>query len=28
VEIFSLKWWQREPDDVLGVTKRRHQECC
>jgi len=29
VEIFSAKnWWQREPDDVLGVIKRRHQECC
>ena len=20
--------WQREPDDVLGIVKRRHQECC
>ena len=29
VEIFSAKnWWKREPDDVLGVIKRRHQECC
>jgi sugar phosphate isomerase/epimerase len=29
VEIFSAKnWWKREPDDVLGVVKRRHQECC
>jgi len=28
-EIFSAKnWWKREPDDVLGVAKRRHQECC
>jgi sugar phosphate isomerase/epimerase len=28
-EIFSAKnWWKREPDDVLGVVKRRHQECC
>jgi sugar phosphate isomerase/epimerase len=28
-EIFSAKnWWKREPDDVLGVIKRRHQECC
>jgi sugar phosphate isomerase/epimerase len=29
VEIFSARnWWKREPDDVLGVIKRRHQECC
>jgi sugar phosphate isomerase/epimerase len=29
VEIFSARnWWQREPDDVLGVVKRRHQERC
>ena len=29
VEIFSARdWWQREPDDVLGVVRRRHQECC
>ena len=28
VEIFSSNWWRREPDDVLGVIKRRHQECC
>jgi sugar phosphate isomerase/epimerase len=29
VEIFSARnWWKREPDDVLGVVKRRHQECC
>jgi len=29
VEIFSARnWWKREPDDVLGVMKRRHQECC
>ena len=28
VEIFSSNWWKREPDDVLGVIKRRHQECC
>jgi len=29
VEIFSARnWWKREPDDVLGVAKRRHQECC
>jgi len=28
-EVFSAKnWWKREPDDVLGVVKRRHQECC
>ena len=28
-EIFSAKnWWKREPDEVLGVVKRRHQECC
>jgi sugar phosphate isomerase/epimerase len=28
VEIFSARnWWKREPDDVLGVVKRRHQEC-
>jgi sugar phosphate isomerase/epimerase len=28
-EIFSARnWWKREPDDVLGVVKRRHQECC
>jgi sugar phosphate isomerase/epimerase len=29
VEIFSARnWWKREPDDVLGMMKRRHQECC
>jgi sugar phosphate isomerase/epimerase len=29
VEIFSARnWWRREPDDVLGVIKRRHRECC
>jgi len=29
VEIFSAKnWWKREPDEVLGVIKRRHQEYC
>ena len=28
VEIFSTRWWQREPDDVLGVMQRRHEECC
>ena len=28
VEIFSSNWWRREPDDVLGTIKRRHQECC
>ena len=28
VEIFSPNWWKREADDVLGVIKRRHQECC
>jgi sugar phosphate isomerase/epimerase len=29
VEIFSARnWWKREPDDVLGVIKRRHEECC
>jgi sugar phosphate isomerase/epimerase len=29
IEIFSARnWWKREPDDVLGVVKRRHQECC
>jgi sugar phosphate isomerase/epimerase len=29
VEIFSAKnWWKREPEDVLGVVKRRHLECC
>ena len=29
VEIFSARnWWKREPEDVLGVIKRRHQECC
>jgi len=29
VEIFSARnWWKREPDDVLGVVRRRHQECC
>jgi sugar phosphate isomerase/epimerase len=29
VEIFSARnWWKREPGDVLGVIKRRHQECC
>lgn len=28
-EIFSARnWWKREPDDVLGVVRRRHQECC
>ena len=29
VEIFSARnWWKREPDDVLGTVKRRHQEYC
>ena len=29
VEIFSARnWWRREPGDVLGVMKQRHQECC
>ena len=29
VEIFSAKnWWQREPDDVLGIIKHRHRESC
>ena len=29
VEIFSARnWWKREPGDVLGVMKQRHQECC
>jgi len=29
VEIFSARnWWKREPDDVLGVMKQRHQEYC
>jgi len=28
VEIFSPKWWRREPDDVLQLMKRRHEECC
>jgi len=29
IEIFSARnWWKREPNDVLGVVKRRHQECC
>ena len=29
VEIFSARnWWKREPEDVLGLVKRRHQECC
>ena len=29
VEIFSARnWWKREPEDVLGMIKRRHQECC
>jgi len=29
VEIFSARnWWKREPSDVLGVMKQRHQECC
>ena len=28
-EIFSARnWWKREPDEVLGVVKRRHPECC
>jgi sugar phosphate isomerase/epimerase len=28
-EIFSARnWWKREPDDVLAVMKRRHEECC
>ena len=28
-EIFSAKhWWKREPDDVLAILKRRHQERC
>ena len=29
VGIFSAhNGWQREPGDVLGVMKRRHEECC
>lgn len=29
VEIFSARnWWRREPEDVLAVARRRHQECC
>jgi sugar phosphate isomerase/epimerase len=29
VEIFSARnWWKREPDDVLSVARRRHQEKC
>ena len=28
-EIFSAKnWWKREPDAVLDVLRKRHQECC
>jgi sugar phosphate isomerase/epimerase len=29
VEIFSASnWWQRDPDEVLQVMKRRYVECC
>ena len=29
VEIFSARnWWKREPEDVISLFKRRHQECC
>jgi len=27
VEIFSHRWWQRDPDDVLATCKARHREC-
>jgi sugar phosphate isomerase/epimerase len=28
-EIFSSRdWWQRDPDEVLGVMKARHAACC
>ncbi len=27
VEIFSSRWWQRDPDDVLATCKARHREC-
>ncbi len=27
VEIFSNRWWQRDPDDVLATCKARHREC-
>jgi hypothetical protein len=29
MEIFSARSWRkREPEDVLGLIKRRRQECC
>jgi sugar phosphate isomerase/epimerase len=29
VEIFSKQnWWKREPDEVLGVCRVRHQTVC
>ena len=28
VEIFSERWWQRDPDEVLAVIKERHAACC
>ena len=27
VEIFSSRWWKRDPDDVLAICKARHAEC-
>ncbi|MFO1413217.1 MAG: sugar phosphate isomerase/epimerase family protein [Burkholderiales bacterium] len=27
VEIFSTRWWQRDPDEVLGTCKARHRDC-
>jgi sugar phosphate isomerase/epimerase len=29
VEIFSARnWWKRDPHEVLGVCRQRHQSCC
>ncbi len=29
VEIFSARnWWQRDPDEVLGIIKERYLACC
>jgi sugar phosphate isomerase/epimerase len=27
VELFSTRWWQRDPDDVLATCQARHRDC-
>jgi len=24
----ARNWWKRDPDEVIGVMKRRHQKSC